>query len=190
MYNSIVIISSQIPRLFAPPPHLFDSKAIGLFTISSFIGVIVAHPLTGPLIDLLSRTLTKANNSIHKPEHRIPALILPFLLSSWGLILYAYTATDSEPHFAAAGLCFVPSVVLSYVVDAYPMEGGKESVLINAGKNLVAFGVTKGNAQWLAKEGLNKIYCDMAGIQWAVVLLGLPLYFAGPWLRRKTQSFV
>ena len=186
--QSIVIISSQIPQLFAPPPYLFDSKAIGLFTLSSFIGVMVAYPLAGPLTDLLSRTLTRANGNIHKPEHRIPALILPFLLCPWGVILFAYTVADSKPYYAAAvgfavqaaGLCFVPSVVLSYVVDVYPTEGGEALVLINADKNLVTFGVTKGNAQWLAKEGLKKMYCEMAGIQWLVLLLGLPLYFAGP----------
>lgn len=81
-------------------------------------------------------------------------------------------------------------MVLSYVVDAYPTEGGEALVLINAGKNVVAFGIVKGNAQWLAKEGLTKMYCEMAGIQWAVLFLGLPLYFAGPWLRRNTQKFV
>ncbi|CZR61854.1 related to MFS transporter [Phialocephala subalpina] len=198
MLGGIVIISSQIPQLFAPPPYLFDSKAIGLFTLASFIGVIVAYPLAGPMTDLLSRTLTRRNSNIHKPEHRIPALILPFLLCPWGLILYAYTVSEAKPYYAAAvgfavqaaGLCFVPSVVLSYVVDAYPTEGGEALVLINAGKNLVAFGVTKGNAQWLASQGLKKMYGEMAAIQWAVLLLGLPLYFLGPWLRAKTQRFV
>ncbi|KAF8865697.1 putative MFS transporter [Acephala macrosclerotiorum] len=196
--GGIVIISSQMPQLFAPPPYLFGSKAIGLFSLSSFIGVIVAYPLAGPLTDLLSRTLAKRNSNIHKPEHRIPALILPVLLCPWGLILYAYTVSESKPYYAAAvgfavqaaGLCFVPSVVLSYVVDAYPTEGGEALVLINAGKNLVAFGVTKGNAQWLASQGLKKMYGEMAVIQWAVLLLGLPLYFVGPWLRAKTQRFV
>lgn len=81
-------------------------------------------------------------------------------------------------------------MVLSYVVDAYPTESGEALVLINAGKNLVAFGVTKGNAQWLASQGLRKMYCEMAGIQWAVLVLAVPLYYFGPWLRVKTQRFV
>jgi hypothetical protein len=67
---------------------------------------------------------------------------------------------------------------------------GEALVLINAGKNLVAFGVTKGNAQWLASQGLRKMYGEMAGIQWAVLVLGVPLYFLGPWIRAKTLSFV
>lgn len=80
--------------------------------------------------------------------------------------------------------------MLSYVVDAYPRESGEALVLINAGKNLVAFGVTKGNAQWLASQGLKKMYGEMAAIQWAVLLFAILLYFAGPWLRKATLRFV
>jgi MFS family permease len=194
----IVIVSAQIPQLFSPPPYLFDSKAIGLFTLSSFLGVLISYPLAGPLTDMLSYTLTKRNNNIHKPEHRIPALVLPFLLCPAGLMLYAYTLADYKSVYViavgfalqAAGLCFVPSVVLSYVVDAYATESGEALVLINAGKNLVAFGITKANAQWLASQGLKKMYSEMAGIQWAILALAVPLYFFGPWLRAKTLRFI
>lgn len=120
------------------------------------------------------------------------------MLCPWGLILYAYTVADGKSYYTAAvgfaaqaaGVCFVPSVVLSYVVDAYPAEGGEALVLINAGKNLVAFGLTRANTQWLASQGLKKMYSEMAAIQWAVLVLGVPLYFFGPWLRAKTQRFV
>lgn len=63
-------------------------------------------------------------------------------------------------------------------------------MLVNAGKNLVAFGLAKGNASWLAREGVKKMYGEVAAIQWAVLVLALPLYYAGPWLRARTQKFV
>ncbi len=142
--------------------------------------------------------MTKYNDGVHRPEHRLPALVLPFFLVPWGLILYAWTISEQKPvyivaigfAFQAAGLCFVPSVVLSYVVDAYATESGEALVLINAGKNLVAFGITKVNAEWLANQGIKKMYAEVAAIQWAVLLLGVPLYFFGPWLRAKTLRFV
>jgi MFS family permease len=159
---------------------------------------LISYPLAGPLTDLLSYQLTKLNGGVHRPEHRIPALIFPFIFCPAGLIIYAYTLAGQDSVYViavgqalqAAGLCFVPSVVLSYVVDAYATESGEALVLINAGKNLVAFGVTKANTQWLASEGLKKMYAEMAGIQWAVLALGVPLYFFGPWLRAKTLRFV
>lgn len=196
--NRIVLISSQAPQFFSPPPYLFTSKSIGLFAMSSIVGIVLAYPIGGPATDLLSRTLTRRNNGEHLPEHRIPALIFPFFLAPWGLILYAFTVADQKSYtiaavgqaFQATGLVIIPSVVISYVVDAYPTSNGEALVLINAGKNLVAFGITKTNAAWLARQGIKKMYGEMAAIQWAVILLGVPLYFCGPWLRKKTQRFV
>lgn len=196
--SRIVLISAQLPQFVAPPPYLFDSKKIGLFTLTSFLGIIIAYPIAGPLTDLLSRTLTRMNGGVHKPEHRLPALIFPFFLAPWGLILYAYTISEGKSSqiaavgqaFQATGLVFVPSVVLSYVVDAYPQSSGEALVLINAGKNLVAFGITQKNVQWLMAEGVKTMYTEMAGIQWAVLVLAIPLYFFGPMLRAKTQRFV
>lgn len=195
---SIVIISAQAPQLLAPPPYLFDSKAIGLFSLSSFIGIIIAYPFAGPLTDLLSSQMTRMNGGVHKPEFRILALILPFLLTPWGLILYAYTIADAGSYIVASvgqafqvtGLVFVPSVVLSYVLDAYPTSNGEALVLISAGKNLVAFGITVENTKWLMAEGLKKMYIEMAAIQWAVLVLAVPLYFFGPMLRARTLRFV
>lgn len=140
----------------------------------------------------------RANNGIHKPEHRIPALIFPFLIVPPGLILFAYMIAEKRSFYLAAigyamqsaGLVFVPSVVISYVVDAYPASGGEALVLINAGKNLVAFGLTKTCVQWLNTSGLEKMMCELAGAQWALLVLGLPLYFAGPWLRKKTLALL
>lgn len=81
-------------------------------------------------------------------------------------------------------------MVLSYTVDAYPRESGEALVLVNAGKNLIAFGITKANTSWLAKEGIKRMCGEIAGIQWAVLALGLPLYFLGPVLRKVTMKFV
>lgn len=134
------------------------------------------------------------NGGIHKPEHRMPALIFPFIISPPGLILFAYMIDQHKSYYLSAvgycmqvtGVVFVPSVVLSSVVDAYPRSGGEALVLINAGKNVIAFGVTLSCNDWLAKEGLVKVFCELALAQWGLLLLGIPLYFAGPWLRKAT----
>jgi hypothetical protein len=89
-----------------------------------------------------------------------------------------------------SALAFVPSVVLSVVVDGWPATGSEALVLINAGKNAVAFGLTLSTPDWLAKVGLVKMFWDMAAIQWAVLVLAVPLYFFGPWARQKTLWLV
>lgn len=195
---SVVAISTLAPDIFSPPPYLFTSADLGLFSVSSFVGILVGWPIAGPLTDLLSRWLRKLNNNVHKPEHRLPALIFPFLVCPIGLIVFGYTVARKEGYvrpavgsaISASALTLVPSVMLSYVVDSYPRTSGEALVLVNVSKNVVAFGLSEGAYSWMAMEGVEKMFYEFAGIQWAVLALGLPLYFAGPWLRAKTTKFL
>lgn len=195
---SIVVISSLAPAFFAPPPYLFTSISLGIFPLSSLIGSVIAYPVAGPLTDLLSQFMRRLSGGQHQPEHRMPALIVPFLICPPGLILFAYTVAAQESYIIAgvgyamqsAGLVLVPSVVFSYIIDAYPRRSGEALVLINAIKNCVAFGLTKGVSSWYDHEGIKSMFVQMASIQWAVIFLALPLYFVSPWLRQKTLRFL
>jgi MFS family permease len=198
LLSRIVLISSVNPIVMSPPPYNFGSIQLGLFTLSSLVGVVIAYPIAGPLTDILSRILRRRSGGIHQPEHRFPALIVPFIVCPPGLIAYGYTFARQGNFYGAAagfalqsaGLVLVPSVVLSYTVDTYPRRSGEALVLINAIKNSVAFGFTKAVPSWLAHQGVKKMFVELAGIQWAVLVLAVPLYFASPWLRRKTLRFV
>lgn len=88
---------------------------------------------------------------------------------------------------AAAGLALVPSVMLSYVVDSHPVVKGPGLVLVNMCKNIVAFGLARGSFQWMQMEGVEKMFYEMAGILWAVIALAFPLYWAGPWIRTRSN---
>ncbi|KAJ5924450.1 hypothetical protein N7466_008637 [Penicillium verhagenii] len=194
--GGIVAISTLAPELLGAPPYLFSSSELGLFTLSSFVGILVAWPIAGPLTDLLSRWMRKRNNNVHQPEHRLPALILPFLVCPVGLIVFGYTIYHGQHYvrpavgsaICAAGLTLVPSVMLSYVVDAYPRTAGEALVLVNTSKNVVAFGLATGAYSWMAEKGVNTMFYEFAGVQWAVLALALPLYIFGPWLRARTQN--
>ena len=194
---SIVIIAALGPQFFSPPPYLLSSSGLGLFTLGSFLGILIGYPIAGPLTDLLSRKMTTLRGR-HEPEHRMPALIIPFIICPPGLLLFAYiVGKHGDIYTAAVGnamqtaaLVFVPSVVLSVVVDAYPQTGSEALVLINAGKNLIAFGITVSCSKWLSREGLVPMFWQMAAVQWAVIALGVPLFFFGPWLRKKTAFLI
>ncbi|KAJ5642829.1 hypothetical protein N7490_006829 [Penicillium lividum] len=194
--GGIVAISTLAPALFEAPPYLFTSADLGLFTLSSFVGIVIAWPIAGPLTDVLSRWMRKRNNNVHKPEHRLPALIIPFLICPIGLVVFGYTVARSahyiQPAVGAAlnsaALTMVPSVMLSYVVDSYPHTSGEALVLVNASKNIVAFGISRSAYSWMATEGVADMFYELAGIQWAAIGLTLPLYFAGPWLRARTKK--
>jgi hypothetical protein len=193
------MISSIVPAIVSPPPYLLKPSGIGLFILSSFVGIVVAYPLAGPLTDLLSQAITRmSRDKVHRPEHRIPALIVPFIIAPPGLLLFAYIlAKGGSIYVAAVGfamqlsaLVFVPAVTLSVVMDGWPESGSEALVLINAGKNLVAFGITVAASRWLASEGLVKMFWEMAGMQWAILIFAIPLMFFGPWLRQKSLWLV
>ncbi|PWY75139.1 MFS transporter [Aspergillus heteromorphus CBS 117.55] len=195
--GAVVMISTLLADLLSPPPYDFSSADLGLFSLGSFVGILVVWPIAGPMTDALSSYLRRRNNGIHKPEHRIPALIVPFLIAPVGLVVFGYTISRNMQYVApaagsamsAASLTLVPSVMLSYVVDSYPHASGEALVLVNTCKNVVAFGLTKGSVSWMDSQGVAKMFYEFAGIQWAVLALGLPLYFAGPWIRKRTSKY-
>ena len=194
----IVVISTLTPSLLAPPPYLFSSSGLGLYALASLIGVVIIYPLAGPLTDMISREMTRRNGAIHEPEHRLPALIFPFLIAPPGLILFAYILGEKRSFYIAGigyamqstGSVLVPAVVLSYVVDAYPRRSGEALVLINAIKQAVTFGFTKAIPTWFNDQGTEKMFVQIAAIQWGILFLALPLYFVSPWLRVKTLRFL
>ena len=76
----------------------------------------------------------------------------------------------------SSSLVFAPSVVVGYVIDTYPETGSEALVLINAGKNLVAFGVVTVANDRKARAGLVRMFWQL---QWAALALALPLFFLG-----------
>ncbi|GKZ55124.1 hypothetical protein AnigIFM49718_011479 [Aspergillus niger] len=201
----IVLISAISPQFLSAPPYHLSSSAIGVYTLSSFLGIVIGYPIAGPLTDLLSRwaaarrhTTNTTMNNTHHPKDRMPALIIPFLVAPPGLILFAYAIASSKSLYVSAtgyamqasALVFVPSVTMSYIMDVYPQSGSEAIVLINAGKNVVAFGVTVSGAGWVDRDGIVRVCWELAAVQWVVLALALPLYVFDAGVRRFAGRFV
>ncbi|KAL4894163.1 MFS transporter [Aspergillus ambiguus] len=196
--SGIVIISAIGPQFLSVPPYNLSSSAIGVYTLASFLGVVIGYPIAGPFTDLLSRQAARRHGGIHQPTDRMPALIIPFLIAPPGLILFAYAVARGDSLYVSAtgyamqavALVFVPSVTMSYIMDVYPQSGGEAMVLINAGKNVVAFGVTVSSGSWVGKEGIIRLFWELAGAQWAVLALALPLYVLDSRVQKFATHFV
>ena len=189
-------MSTLVPTLFSHPPYLFTSTQIGLFSLASFVGTFISLPFAGIFTDNLSLILRKRNGGIHKPEHRLPALILPLLICPAGVFLFGYSVDSKDKYIVPAvgfamqstGLTMVPSVLLSYVVDSFPDTSGQALVLINAGKNFIAFGLTLKASPWLMQSGVKIQFIEMASTELGLILIfGLILLFFGSWLRHLAR---
>jgi hypothetical protein len=121
---------------------------------------------------------------------------MPMLICPAGLFLFGYSVNSKDNYIVPAvgfamqstGLTMVPSVLLSYVVDSFPDTSGEALVLINAGKNLIAFGLTLKVAPWLMKSGVKVQFIEMASIELGLIFIfGLILLIFGPQLRHLAR---
>ncbi|KAH7134871.1 major facilitator superfamily domain-containing protein [Dendryphion nanum] len=192
----VIVISVTTSQLFAPPPFLFTSAAMGNWTGTSMIGIIIALPIAGPVVDILSRKLSELKGG-HQPEYRLYSMIVPFVICSPGLLLFGYTYLKGSYYgpavgFAmqAAGLTLVPSAVISYAIDSYPYNSAEVVAAINFLTHLMAFALSRTSPQWLQRVGVEKLFIEMSVVQWAIFFgLTIPLIVFGSWIRKKTTSF-
>jgi hypothetical protein len=65
------------------------------------------------------------------------------------------------------------------VLDAYLPVGYEAILFSNAFKQIFAFGFSYGVVPWVTLDGYAAAFGAMAGIQMALVLLGIPLWYYG-----------
>ncbi|KAL6704158.1 hypothetical protein ACN47E_008718 [Coniothyrium glycines] len=192
----VIVISVISAQLFSPPPFLFSPAELGNWTATSMVGVILALPVAGPVMDMMSRKLSERNGE-HRPEYRLYSMIVPFVICPPGLLLFGFTFLKGSyvgpaVGFAlqAAGLILAPSAVISYAIDCYPYHAAEAVASVNLLTHLMSFATSRTAPQWLQRVGVRQLFIDMSIIQWALFLgLTLPLLFFGPWIRKRTTVF-
>lgn len=192
----VIVISVCSSQLFAPPPFFFTPAQLGNWTGTSIVGIILAFPIAGPFVDIMSRKLSERNGG-HKPEYRLYSMIIPFIICSPGLLLFVYTFIKGSYvgpaiGFAmqAAGLTLVPAATISYVIDSHPFHAPEAVASINLLTHLISFALSKTANDWLLRVGVKQLFIDMAVIEWALFIgLTLPLLFFGPWLRKTFAKY-
>ncbi|QGI71098.1 hypothetical protein CEK27_003427 [Fusarium fujikuroi] len=162
---TISVISNQ---LFAMPPFLWGPAELGNWACTSLVGVAIAFPIAGPLTDTVSSFIGRRKGK-HMPEYRLVTLVVPFVFSSSGLLMFGYTYTKGSYvgpavgyAMQAASLMLIPTSVLSYGIDSYPYDAAEVTALMNAVTHIIPFGLTKTASNWLARVGVEKMFLQMA----------------------------
>jgi hypothetical protein len=75
------------------------------------------------------------------------------------------------------------------VVDSYYAVAPEAVLLIVGLKNVFGFGFSYGVIPWITAMGYERTFGTVAGIQFAVVLLGVPLWLFGKRLRHLTARW-
>ncbi|KAK7222953.1 hypothetical protein V2G26_010956 [Clonostachys chloroleuca] len=192
----VATISVICNQLFAAPPFLWGPAQLGNWACTSLIGVFIAFPIAGPLTDALSSFLGRRKGK-HLPEYRLYTLVVPLVICSPGLLLFGYTYPQGSYvgpavgyAMEAAGLMLIPTSVLSYAIDSYPYDSSEVVALINALTHLIPFGLIETASDWLARVGVEKLFLQMAIIQWVLIAaLSVVLILFGPRIRTKALLF-
>jgi hypothetical protein len=75
------------------------------------------------------------------------------------------------------------------VVDSYYPVSPDLILLIVGLKNVFGFGFSYAIIPWINAVGFKRLYGTLAGIEYAVILLGLPLWYFGKQIRHITGAW-
>jgi hypothetical protein len=79
---------------------------------------------------------------------------------------------------------------LTLVLDSYYPVAYEALVLVNAVKQLFAFGFSYGIVPWIMLDGFGGAFGAMAGIQAALIIfLGFPMWYFGKRIRHKSSGW-
>jgi len=126
LYGLIYLKLSTFPRLWAE--QYGQSVGMGsLNYLSLGLGFFLGAQILAPLSDMLYRRLKKGNNSVGKPEFRVPIMVPASLLVPIGLFWYGWSAQAKVhwivPNIGATIFCVGITAgfqcIQTYIVDSY-----------------------------------------------------------------------
>jgi hypothetical protein len=79
--------------------------------------------------------------------------------------------------------------VLILVLDAYLPVAHEALVLVQGLKQVFAFGFSYGIVPWIDLSGFQGAFGTMVGIQCAIMLFGVPLWYWGKQIRHSTATW-
>ncbi|PVI06408.1 MFS general substrate transporter, partial [Periconia macrospinosa] len=144
VYGYLYLLLTTFPRVFGEQ-YSFSQRGISLIYLGTGIGTCIGLLFSGAVLDRVALKLKERNGGIHKPEYRLPAMILGMILIPIGLFLYGWTA-EKRVHwiapligtgFLGGGMIvmFMPS--LTYLIDMYTIYAASVSAASTVLRSLV-----------------------------------------------------
>ncbi|KAF2476527.1 MFS general substrate transporter [Lindgomyces ingoldianus] len=196
----VVVVAVNILQSFVlqAPPYNFRPQIVGLLNIPGLLGNLFGAWAGGNIVDWFCAWRTKKNNGIYEPESRLYMLIIPFLITPAGCIVFGYGVERSLSWVAlffgygmiSVALAATPTITMAYVSDCALPVNSDALLLVNGLKNIVAFGFLYGIVPWVEKVGYRDCFGTLAGIFVGVVGIGaITLIMFGARLRHITAQW-
>ncbi|KAF2109260.1 major facilitator superfamily domain-containing protein [Lophiotrema nucula] len=178
----VVVVAVNIlnPFVLQAPPYNWKPQINGLINIPGLLGNLFGAWAGGDLVDIFVRNRTRKNHGIFEPESRLYLLIIPFLLTSSGCLVFGYGVQRTLSWVAlffgygmvSVALAACPTITMAYVSDSLLPVNSDALLLVNGLKNIVAFGFLYGVVPWVEEVGYVDCFGTMAGIFAGIVGVG------------------
>jgi hypothetical protein len=191
----LVAVTSNVALAYGVA-YGFDASQVGLCflggVVGSFVGII-----GGPLIDVYSGWAAKRNGGLREPEMRLPAIIPALFITPLGLALYG-AGIAHKMHWIVPtigvgclnfGIVEGTNVAIVYAIDCYKPIANEVVTGILAYKSAVGFLLSFYTNEWIAGQGYQLAYGEMAGISAALFIGVVPLYFFGKDIRQSSLGW-
>ncbi|KAK4561023.1 hypothetical protein LTR86_004978 [Recurvomyces mirabilis] len=181
-----IVTQVTASQTFVKPPYRWQLGEVGNFSISGWVGTILSFYFGGKLIDLIANRARRHDHTIKpKPEKRLIALIVGFVISPVGLIIYGECMAHKTKWIGPAvgyamhsfGFVAVSNIAVTFAVDCYQPYAGEALVIVFVIRNIIALVCSFYSNQWIQEDGLTRVFGTMAGLQWALLLFAIPIYF-------------
>ena len=137
-----------------------------LFKVGCFVGSL----LCGWMADRFSEWHARRNNGVFVPESRLPPLIVTVILVPAGLLMFAYQAQDHlhwiigyiGMAFQGVGLAGTSSIAMLYTIDSHYPIAQEALLVVNALKNVIAFGFLIVIVPWIQSAGYTTVSVGLA----------------------------
>jgi hypothetical protein len=175
----------------------FQPHQVGLCFIAGIIGSVAGIFLGGNFTDWLSKRLAKRNHGVREPEMRLWAITPTLITMPLALILFGVGIQHQLPWIVPTiGLGLLnfsivsgTNVALVYAVDVYKPIATEAVTAVLAYKAAVGFLLSFYTNTWIAKQGYQNAYGEMAAISAGLILFFIPLAIYGKKIRLSSLDW-
>lgn len=175
----------------------FGPSQVGTCFLAGIVGSLLGILVGGSFIDRYSARVAKRNSGVREPEMRLPT-ILPTLISAPLALALFGAGIQHDMHWIVPtlGLGLLnfsivcgTNVATVYAIDCYKPIATEAVTGVLAYKAAVGFLLSFYTNNWVAGQGYQLAYGEMAGISAALLLLVVPLYIWGKTIRQRSLEW-
>ncbi|KAF2109038.1 major facilitator superfamily domain-containing protein [Lophiotrema nucula] len=169
VYGYMYLMFTTFPRIFEGQ-YKFSAGSVGLTYLGIGIGAFIGLIFCALVSDRLFQYLKKKNGGEHKPEYRLPVMIIGACLVPIGLFMYGWTAEKKVQYvvpivgtgFLGGGLVVIFMPASTYLVDAFTVHAASANAAATVLRSLLGA---------LLPLAGNSMY-NALGVGWGTSLLG------------------